>query len=104
MESDVQHQQHIEVRICFLRPEEGGRKGPVMTGYRPQFSYKGKDCDASHTYPDVEWVYPGDTVRAFLSFRYPDAHHEQVESGMPFEVREGSRVVARGVVTKILNL
>lgn len=95
---------HIEAEITFLRTAQGGKTKPVRAGYRSQFHYAGHDWDALHEYPDVQEVHPGDTARALLSFLSPDEHRGRIHVGMPFELREGRRVVGRGVVTKLLNL
>ena len=92
---------HIEAEIEFVTSEAGGRSTPAFSGYRPQFYYHGHDWDAEHEYLDAEKVFPGDTVTAHLSFLSPQEHHENVAVGMPFLVREGTRTVAYGVVTKI---
>jgi translation elongation factor EF-Tu-like GTPase len=104
MTPDSQRPKHIEAKINFLKTEDGGRQTAVTSGYRPQFHYEGEDWDAIQTYPDVDWVQPGDMVRAFLRFTKPDAHRGRIFHGMTFEVREGPNVVARGVVTGILDL
>lgn len=94
----------IEVEIYFLRPEEGGRSRPVFNDYRPQFYYNGHDWDARHVYPDVEQVNPGDKVRAYFGFLSPKEHLGKVHVGMEFLIREGSRTVGKGIVTKIIDL
>lgn len=94
----------IEARIYFLTPEEGGRSTPAFTGYRPQFYYNGRDWDASHIYPDNETVNPGETARTFLGFMSPEEHFGKINIGMEFQIREGSRIVGKGVVTKIIDL
>jgi translation elongation factor EF-Tu-like GTPase len=94
----------VEAEITFVPTEEGGRKTPALSGYRPQFYFGGFDYDADQEYPDVESVAPGQTARAYLRFLSPDYIVGQVFSGMEFQVREGARVVARGRVTKILHL
>ena len=96
--------QDIEVEMTFLRTDEGGRKSPVFSGYRPQFHYQGVEGDAQHTYIGIEQVNPGDTVTAQLKFYCPQNHVGRITVGMEFEIREGSRTVAKGRVTKILNL
>ena len=96
--------QDIEVAMTFLRTEEGGRKSPVFSGYRPQFHYQDEEGDAQHTYVGVEQVNPGDTVTAQLKFYCPQNHVGKIAVGMEFEIREGKRTVATGCVTKILHL
>lgn len=94
----------IEVELHFLAAERGGRNAPAFTGYRPQFFYNGADWDAVHTYPGVSIVNPGDTVRAYLGFLSPNEHLGHISVGMPFLIREGSRIIAYGKVTRIVDL
>jgi elongation factor Tu len=95
----------IEAEIYFLTTEEGGRMTPVFSGYRPQFYYDGHDWDAIQTYVGVvEPVQLGQTVTAQLSFLSPQYHVGKLYPGKEFLIREGSKVVGRGHVTKILDL
>jgi len=94
----------LALRATVLRTEEGGRKNPVFSGYRPQFYYEGEDWDAEHTYIGVEHVNLGDTVTAQLRFLKPQNKAGRIAVGMEFEIREGKRTVATGRVTEILKL
>jgi translation elongation factor EF-Tu-like GTPase len=94
----------VEVEITFLPTEHGGRRGPAFNDYRPQFYYAGHDWDASHEYPDVGQVNPGDTVRAYLCFLSPQEHAGKLKPGTAFLIREGQKVVGYGSVTCILDL
>ncbi len=94
----------IEGEVTFIPTEAGGRSGPVSSGYRPQFYYDGDDRDAIQEYPDVEHVSPGDTARVIFSFGSPEAHWGKVNPGMMFLIREGSRTVGYGRVTRVLEL
>jgi len=94
----------VEAEIFFLSAEAGGRKTPFFSGYRPQFFYDGHDFDAIQYYPDVERVYPGDKVRAYLAFLSPHLHVGNVGVGTMFLVREGFRTVGYGRVTQVLDL
>ena len=93
-----------EAILTFLPTEDGGRSAPVFSNYRPQFYYDGRDWDAPHTYPDVESVRPGDTVRVILSFLSPDQHVGKLKAGTPFLIREGRKIVGYGAITKLLQL
>jgi translation elongation factor EF-Tu-like GTPase len=95
---------HIEAEIKFLTAAEGGKSKPARSGYRSQFHYGGRSWDAVHEYPDTPEAIPGQTVRALLSFLTPEEHRGHISVGMPFEIREGQRVVGRGTVTKLLAL
>ena len=83
----------IEAEITFVPTEQGGRQGPARSGYRPQLHYDGRDWDAAHVYPDRqgerEWVHPGETVRAHLSFLSPTEHVGKLCPGTAFQFREG---------------
>jgi elongation factor Tu len=95
----------VEAEITFLTTEEGGRKCPAFSDYRPQFYYDRQDWDAVHTYiGDVEPVYPGQTVMAYLSFLSPQYHVGKLYPGKEFLLREGQRIVGKGRVTEILEL
>lgn len=94
----------IEAQIYFLTTAEGGRSGPVRSGYRPQFFYDDHHWDAHQEYPEREWVGPGETVKTLLWFASPQCHWGKVSPRMEFEIMEGPRVVGRGTVTAILNL
>jgi len=94
----------IEAEITFLTPEEGGRKVPAFSGYRPQFYYDGHHWDARQDYVGVSEVYPGQTVTTELTFANPQYQLGKLYPGKEFLIREGHIVVGRGKVTKILNL
>jgi translation elongation factor EF-Tu-like GTPase len=94
----------IEAEITFVPTEQGGRKSPAISGYRPQFYFGGFDYDAEQEYPDVESVAPGQTARAYLRFFSPDYIAGKISVGDEFQVREGLRVYAHGQITKIMNL
>ena len=97
-------QPDIEAEIYFLTFEEGGRKTPAFSGYRPQFFYDGNHWDAQHNYTEVSQVYPGQTVKTELIFASPQHQIGKLYPGKEFLICEGQQVVARGKVTKILNL
>lgn len=94
----------IEATIYFLSPEEGGRKKPAYSGYRPQFYYDDQDWVAAHIYPDVDAAMPGETVRTYLGFLNPKEHVDKLYLGMEFLIREGPRTVGKGCITEIIEL
>lgn len=97
-------QRDIEVELTFLPTEQGGRQGPTFSGYRPQFYYDGHDWDAVHDYGDVDAVWPGQTITAYLPFLSPQCHVGRLHVGTTFLLREGRRVVGCGRVLRILHL
>jgi hypothetical protein len=94
----------IEGIVTFLTAADGGRSTPALSGYRPQFHYDGSDWDAMQTYPDVERVEPGMTIRVLFTFTRPQQHDGKLQVGKPFLIREGRRIVGYGAVTKLLEL
>jgi translation elongation factor EF-Tu-like GTPase len=96
--------QDAEGSVTFLTSQEGGRSLPVPSGLRPLFHYDGRDWIAVLTFPDVELAELGATVRVIFSFLSPEAHYGKVVVGTPFLVREGTKVIGHGVITKLMDL
>lgn len=82
-----------------LTENEGGRKKPFFTGYRPQFYFRTTDVTGSLHLPEgVEMVMPGDDVTVSVELITPIA----MEQGLRFAIREGGRTIGAGVVGDIL--
>ena len=94
----------VEVEITLLRTDEGGRTTPCRSGYRPPFYYDGQYWIAFYVFPADDWIQPGDTVRALVTFLKPESHRGRLYPGKEFELREGSHLVARGRVTRLMSL
>jgi hypothetical protein len=94
---------HIEAEIRFLTTAEGGRRGPVRSGYRAphNFGAKGENFDAAHEYPDGQLAL-GETVTAKMWFLFPGLQRGQLFEGLEFTVWE-DKLVARARITKVLN-
>lgn len=95
----------IEAEISFVLTEQGGRKLPAFSGYRPNhnFGIPGTLNDAVHEYINSEAVAPGQTVKANMWFLTPEFQHGRLYKGFTFTVQEGSRIVGKGVVTNVIN-
>jgi translation elongation factor EF-Tu-like GTPase len=97
----------IEAEISYLTTEEGGRSTAVFSGYRGQFFYQGKDYVGFQYFPDLPdgaMVTLGTPVRALIRFRqemWEDVHSKRITVGMRFQIREGSKTVGNGIVTKM---
>lgn len=95
----------FESEVYFLTEKEGGRKTPFFPGYRPQFYVRTSDISgtiASFTAEDgsaTDMVIPGDRVKMTVELIRSLA----IEQGMRFAIREGSRTIGAGVVSKILK-
>ncbi len=82
---------------------------PTCSGWCPQFRYcdqeEPEDWDVVFfTDEDVEWVKPGQMVKAYLCFLSPHRQLGKLYPGTEFLFREGARVVAKGKVLEILAL
>lgn len=99
----------VKAEITLIPTQENGRRMQTCSGWRPQFHYpeqeEYEDWDTVFLTDDtVEWVYPGQTVAAYLSFPSPQHHVGKLYPGKEFLLREGRRVVAKGRVLEVLAL
>jgi elongation factor Tu len=91
---------HFEAQVYALRADEGGRRKPFFTGYRPQFYFRTTDVNgALHLDDGSEMVMPGDTATMTVDLGKPIA----MEVGLGFAVREGNKTVAAGTITRLLD-
>jgi elongation factor Tu len=91
--------------LKYATTEEGGRKTPAFSKYRPQvkFPFSEMQTSGQQTFIDKEVVYPGDTVTAEIILLLPEICKNRLEIGAEFEFREGLRVIGTGKITEILN-
>jgi elongation factor Tu len=94
----------FESEVYVLKKQEGGRHKPFFPGYRPQFFVRTTDVTgtiSAITTDDgstMEMVMPGDRVKMAVELKDAIA----IEQGMRFAIREGSRTVGAGVVSRII--
>ncbi|MBA3856209.1 MAG: hypothetical protein C0507_04800 [Cyanobacteria bacterium PR.3.49] len=110
----------FEARLRFLSAEEGGRQTSfVLQGYRSDFSYE-DELDAAfmiwpvfvdeHGEPLTEGtrVSTYEPVNARMIIINDELrateHRKRIKEGLKFFVREGRKIVAEGVVTRIVDL
>ncbi|MFK7766269.1 MAG: elongation factor Tu [Mariniblastus sp.] len=92
--------QQIEAQVYVLKQEEGGRHTPFVSGYTPQFYFGVTDVSGSvEVLGDVDMAMPGDGVNLRVDLNTPIA----CEEGSRFAIREGSKTVGSGVVTKVID-
>jgi elongation factor Tu len=82
-------------RVYLLTPEEGGRRRPIASGYRPQFYLRTTDVPGELVLGGP--AEPGDTVEAEVRLGKPVA----VEPGLGFAIREGGLTVGAGTVLTV---
>ncbi len=94
----------FESEVYVLKKQEGGRHKPFFPGYKPQFFVRTTDVTgtiSAITTDDgstMEMVMPGDRVKMAVELKDAIA----IEQGMRFAIREGSRTVGAGVVSRII--
>jgi hypothetical protein len=91
--------------LQYLTTEQGGRKTPANSGYRPQvkFDFAEMQTSGQQTFIDKETVYPGDKVDAKIKILSPDYFADCLTEGMNFEFREGATLIGTGQIKYIVN-
>ena len=90
--------------MYVLTKEEGGRHTGFHENYRPQVFLRTADEAAILMWPEsvddkTKMVMPGDNVEMTVECFHPVA----LENGQRFNVREGNRTVATGLVTRVIS-
>jgi len=89
----------FDSEVYILSKEEGGRKKPFFSGYKPQFYVRTTDVTGEIKLPEgVEMVMPGDNAKMNVKLISPVA----MEQNLRFAIREGGQTIGAGVITKIL--
>lgn len=90
---------NCNAEIYVLKEEEGGRKQPFFSKYRPQCFIRTADFSVSLTLPEnVKMAQGGDNVKLMMKCEFPMA----IRQGERFALREGGKTIAAGVITEIL--
>ncbi|KAF2734472.1 translation elongation factor Tu [Polyplosphaeria fusca] len=90
--------------MYVLTKEEGGRHTGFGENYRPQLFLRTSDESAALSWPEgtedphSKMVMPGDNVEMVCELHQPNV----LEAGQRFNMREGGRTVATGIVTQLL--
>ncbi|CAN9285860.1 unnamed protein product [Alternaria alternata] len=93
------------VSMYVLSKEEGGRHTGFGENYRPQMFIRTADESCALHFPEGtedahdKLVMPGDNVEMVCELHQPHV----LETGQRFNMREGGRTVATGLVTRVLE-
>ncbi|ODM16830.1 Elongation factor Tu, mitochondrial [Aspergillus cristatus] len=90
------------VSMYVLTEAEGGRRTGFGANYRPQLFLRTADEAADLSFPGEDQsgrVMPGDNVEMVLKTHRPVA----AEAGQRFNIREGGRTVATGLITRVVE-
>lgn len=83
--------------LRVLATEEGGRRTPLASGYRPQFHLRTADVTGRLDLGGRGLAHPGETVTVHVELDRP----VPLETGLGFVVREGGRTVGAGAVRTV---
>jgi hypothetical protein len=104
---------HMTVRHCqyacrltatlhLLSTAEGGRQTAIRKEvYRPQFSLGLSSASCCVDDIDKETLSPGEEGEVEMTLMHPQRFGTKLHPGATFEIREGSRVVGRGIVNDV---
>jgi len=90
----------------FYHPtENGGRKTPAKTGYRPQikFDFTENSSSGIQKFIGKEFVLPGEEVCAEITILSPSFFENKLEVGMQFIFSEGKVIIGTGKIIEITN-
>jgi len=83
----------------FLTQQEGGRSAPITTGYKPQLHFGTTDVAGGVELAIATRAMPGEQVEIDVKLATP----VELMPGTRFEIREGGRTAAVGVVTDVIE-
>ncbi len=91
--------------LTYKTTEQGGRKTPAKSGYRPQvkFDFDEMQTSGQQTFINRELVFPGDTVEAEIKILSVEHFANKLTEKMKFEFREGATVIGKGIIKHIIN-
>ncbi|AJC54088.1 elongation factor Tu [Streptomyces sp. 769] len=83
--------------MYFLSSEEGGRRTPLSTGYRPQFYIRTADVVGAIDLGERAVARPGETVTVTVEL----GRAVPLEPSLGFAIREGGRTVGAGTIRTV---
>ena len=94
---------HVAAQLRLLTKEEGGRSAPIWANYRPRF-YIGEAASdvAISQIAGSGQMNPGDEADVTIIFAFPENVASSLKTGAQFELREGARTVATGIITDVM--
>lgn len=98
-------QPHFLALLTYLTTEQGGRKTPAATGYRPQiqFPFHSGQFPGSQNFIDTENAFPGETLNAEITLPETDYFKGRIYAGLDFEFYENGVLIGTGVIKKLLH-
>ena len=97
----------FRARVYFLKPEEGGRTMPIVSGYRPVICLAAPDgtgerFDSLVTLEGDKQALPGEERLVRIRFWSPGLPDGALKRDAAFELSELARAVGRGTILEVL--
>ncbi len=92
--------------LRFLTTEQGGRKNPAASGYRPHIEFEGYPdyiTSGQQTYLGQDTVAPGEIALAEISILSKEQFTNQLHENMKFKFCEGSHIIGYGKILEMVN-
>ncbi|MES2829474.1 MAG: hypothetical protein V4687_15040 [Bacteroidota bacterium] len=91
--------------LTYLTTEEGGRKTPALTGYRPtiKFPFEVIQTSGKQVFLGTAAAFPGDTIESEITIISKKHFVSRLSEGMNFQFKEGDKLIGTGVIKQILN-
>ena len=91
----------IAATIYLLRPEEGGRKTPIFTGYRPAVYFGDRHTDGLIVFDPEEKPVLGGEYTVIIALAHPEYLGDALQKDATFDCREGPKIIGRGKVLTV---
>jgi elongation factor Tu len=91
----------IAAKLYLLRPEEGGRKTPIFTGYRPAVYFGDRQTDGLIVFSGEEKPILGGEYTVTIALAHPEYLGDALQKDATFDCREGPKIIGCGKVLKV---
>lgn len=96
---------NLTAKITLFPTEEGGRKRPVYSGYKPSFAFNTKKFYAGEIeLLDKTELHPGETTNAFIKLLPAKTIRKTLKANDAFVIAEGRKTIGTGVIQKVEKL
>lgn len=93
---------NLKATITLFPTDQGGRKKPVYTGYRPSFAFNTE----KHYSGEIELIareelQPGQTSKAYIKLLPAKTIRKNLKPADAFSITEGNKTVGSGVIEEV---
>jgi translation elongation factor EF-Tu-like GTPase len=88
----------VRAAISLVSTAQGGRAGPIASGYRPSLRFGDRYADAAIELLHQSTLFPGEECEAQLVLVHPEHVSEFLKVDQMFDLTEGRRKVGTGTI------